>query len=91
MNLGLGPHERLGVDVVGGNECVDVGYQLLARGERGAGQRFGCQDGEPDLDLVQPRRLGRGEVEVHVRVPLQPAIVLRLVGVEIVENDTSRR
>src|SRR5258705_10097039 len=45
------------------------------------------QDREPDLDLVEPRGTGRREVEAHVGMAREPTVVLRLVGVEIVEDD----
>ncbi len=67
MNLGLGPDERLGVDIIGGDESADVGHQFFARIERGACECLGREDREPDFDLVEPGRLCRGEVKMHVR------------------------
>lgn len=87
MNLGLGPHEWLGVGIVGGDESVDMGHQFLAVAERSARKGFGRQDREPDFDLIEPRCLGWREVEMDVRVALQPAVVPGFVSVEIVEND----
>jgi hypothetical protein len=49
-------------------------------------QGFSLQDGEPDLHLVEPRGSRRGEVERHVRITFEPAIVLGLVSVEVVED-----
>jgi hypothetical protein len=68
MNLGLGPHEGFGVDIIGGDEGVDMSHQLLAVVERGPRQGLGRQDREPDFDLIEPGRLGRSEVEMDVRV-----------------------
>lgn len=85
-NLGLSPDEGHGVFVVGSDERIDVVLELGDGGERGAGQRFTLQDGEPDLDLIEPRGAGRGEVEMHPGMALQPGVVL-LVGVEVVEHD----
>ena len=51
---------------------------------RHAGLSF--QDGEPDLHLVEPRSSRRREVKVHIRMTIQPAIVLGLVRVEVVED-----
>ena len=50
-------------------------------------QGLSFEDREPDFHLIEPRRPRRREVEVHVRVSLQPAVVLRLVGIEVVEDD----
>ena len=49
------------------------------------------QDREPDFDLVEPGGPRRREVEVHVRMALEPAVVLGLVGVEVVEDDMDGR
>ena len=54
MNLGLGPHEWLGVGVIGGDESVDMGHQLLAVAERSARQGLGRQDRELDFNLIEP-------------------------------------
>ena len=51
-----------------------------------ASQRLALKDGKPSLDLVEPRRPRRGEMEVHVWMFLEPAIAL-LMGVEIIEDD----
>ena len=64
VNLGFGPRERLGVNIVGFDEGVDVGHQFLTRVERGAGQRLGRQDRKPYFDLIEPGRLGRRKVKV---------------------------
>jgi hypothetical protein len=45
---------------------------------------LGRQDREPDFDLIEPGCFGGGEMDV--RVTLQPAVILGLVCVEIVER-----
>src|SRR6476660_574217 len=45
-----------------------------------------CNCSTPSFHLVEPRRPRRGEMEMDVRVLLQPTLVL-LVSVEIVEDD----
>ena len=77
--------------VVGLDEGIDVLPELFDRGEGGTVQRLSLQDREPDFDLVEPGGPRRREVEMHVRVALEPAIVLGLVGVEIVEDDMDGR
>src|SRR4051794_16878822 len=50
-----GPLERLGECAVEvGDEGLDAGLQVLLGGEAGAAQQLAHEDGEPDLDLVQP-------------------------------------
>ncbi len=75
MNLGLGPHEQPGIDVIGDAEGVDVAV------ERSARERLGRQDQELDFRFDEPGCFCRRELEMDVRVALQPADVLGLVGV----------
>ena len=63
------------------DEVIDGLSKLARRGETGAPQRLPAQDTEPALHLIQPGRVGRDEVEVHMGVPLEPAILLGLLGV----------
>ena len=43
-------------------------------------QRVPLQDREPDFDLVEPGSAGRGEVKMHIGVPLEPAVVASAYG-----------
>lgn len=52
MNLGLGPNERLGVDVIGGDEGVDVGHQFPPTAEGCARKRLGAVSEEFALERV---------------------------------------
>ena len=54
-----GPDEGRGMLVVAGDEGIDVIPELAEGCEAGVGERAALQDGEPDLDLVQPRGIGR--------------------------------
>ena len=59
MDLGLGPGERGGIDVVGLDEGIDVLPELFDRGEGRTVQRLSLQDREPDFHLFElggPRR-----------------------------------
>jgi hypothetical protein len=87
VHLPLLPLERCGCLVVHVDEAVDGAPDLARRGVAGPDQRAAAEDAEPDLDLVEPARVGRGEVEVDIPMADQPAIVPRLVGVEVVEDD----
>ena len=60
--------------------------QLLDRAGRCAVQRLALKDGKPSLDPIERRRAASGEMEVDVRMFLEPAIAL-LMGVEIIEDD----
>jgi hypothetical protein len=73
--------------VIRRNEGVDLIAHLLWRGEAGAGQGSAGEDGEPDLDLVEPGGVGWGEVKTDAFVVRQPPIIFGLVRVEIVQND----
>ena len=86
MNLGCCPLEWAGGLVVGFDESVDVGLEFVERIERGTSERFASEDRKPDLDLVEPGCAGWRKMEVHVWMALQPAVILRLVRVEIVED-----
>ena len=57
---------RVGVDVT-----TELATQVRDRGENAAGDDLAFDLGEPDLDLVEPCGIGRGEVKLHVRVLLQ--------------------
>jgi hypothetical protein len=76
------PHQLAGFHVV-----VDRSAEVLDRGEAGALERAAGEDREPDLDLVEPGGMRRGEVKVHVGVPRQPQIPLGLMSAEVVEDD----
>jgi hypothetical protein len=85
MDLGRGPFEGPCGLVVGFDEGCDMGLEFAERVERRSPKRLACQDREPDLDLIQPGCPRRRQMEMHVRMAFQPAIVLRLVGIQIVE------
>src|ERR1035437_10428882 len=87
VDLSLLPLERGGDLVVGGGEPLDRVAHLARRGVARSPEGGPFEDAEPDLDLVEPRRVGRGEVEMDVPMTGQPAVVLGLVGTEVVEHD----
>jgi hypothetical protein len=76
VDLPLLPLERGGDLVVGGGEPLDGVAHLTRRGVARSPEGRPFEDGKPDLDLVEPRRVGRGEVEVDVPMTGQPAVVL---------------
>src|SRR6476660_3672437 len=91
MDFGFSPDEGRSVFIVAVDKGIDVLAQLFDRGEGGAAQRLSLQDGEPNLDLVEPGSPRWSEVKVDVLVTRQPTINLRLMGAEIVEDDMDDR
>jgi len=91
LDLALGPGERAGTLVVAGDEGIDMRLELIDTLEGRTAQRLCGQDREPNFDLVEPRRMGRGVVEVNPRMAGQPQLTLRLVGGKIVDDDAMRR
>jgi hypothetical protein len=74
-DIGLGPL------VVGVDEVADGGLEVGDGGEGGAADGLAGDDAEEDLDHVQPRTTGRGEVQGDPWVLRQPgADVLVVVG-----------
>ena len=91
VDLGFSPDERRCVDIVVFDEGIDVLSQLLDGGEGRTLEGFSFEDREPNLHLIEPGGCSRLEVEMHVRMPLEPALILRFVGVEIVDDDVKCR
>jgi len=87
VDLPLLPLERGDDLVVCGGEPLDRVAHLARRRVARSLEGRPFEDAEPDLDLVEPRRVGRGEVEMDVPMADQPAVVLGLVGTEVVEHD----
>src|SRR3972149_10105079 len=69
---GGGPGERPGVGVVVMNEAFDMGHQFPDTAEGSAADRFLGDDVEPDFHLIEPGRIGRGEVQVVTAPDGQP-------------------
>src|SRR6266516_5698083 len=69
---GLGPAERPGVGVPGGDPVPDVVFQGLDGGVDAAADQLVGEQAEPALDLVHPGGAGGGEVHVEPGAPGQP-------------------
>ena len=67
------------------NEAMDEVAQVLGGADTGAAQALATQDREPDLDLVEPRAMGRQPVESDLgalgRAPVQHGLFLMKAGV----------
>ena len=82
VDFGFGPDERLGCFIVSLDAGIDVFAQLRDGRKRSAAQGLSLQDRKPDFHFVELGGPGRREVEMQGLVSRQPAVVLRLVGVE---------
>ena len=72
----LGPGEWLGCVVVCRDESIDMLLQLFDGREGGTVKRLALQDRKPCFDLIEPRRPGRGEMEMDIGMLSEPALVL---------------
>ena len=86
MDFGSPPFEGSGGLRIGGDESVNRGAQLPYVTEASSLQGSAGEQTEPDFDLIEPRSMGGSEVEVDVGMPRQPAIMLGLVGAQIVQD-----
>ena len=78
--------EGAGVFRIGADKTHEFTREIFDRSEDATSDDFALQPGKPDLDLIEPGSTGRGEVEMYVGMTLEPAVVFRLMGVEIVED-----
>ena len=73
----------VGVDV-----ATELASQIRYRGENAARKDLAFDLSEPDLDLVEPRGIGRGKVKLHARMLLEEiSNRLRFRSGEVVEDD----
>ena len=77
---GGGPYEWFGVVVVRGEVVLDLGDEVGYGVEHAAAQRLVGQFPKPALDQVEPRRGGRGEVQVESGVLVEPGRRSRACG-----------
>ena len=74
------------------DEAVDLLGQFFDAGEGAAPDGFLGDDAEPALDLIEPRGIGRCEVDVVARAFGEPGFDLGVfVGGVVVEDDVSSR
>src|SRR5260370_36044925 len=71
---GLGPLEGLGVVVPELDPLFEGAGQLVDRAEDATVEPAALQFSEPSLDLVEPRGVGGGEVQLEPRVLQQPPL-----------------
>src|SRR5204863_231501 len=74
---------RVGIDV-----ATKFASQVGDGSENATGNDLRFDLSEPDLDLVQPGRIGRGEVKLHARMLCEElSNRLRFMSGEVVDND----
>ena len=62
--------------------------EVLDGGEDPASDHLSLDSGEPDLDLIQPGRIGRRKVQFHLRMTFQKGSYFAgLMGRQVVDND----
>jgi len=84
----LGPFEGLRIFVVQVDEGADVGLELLDGGVNTSLDLLSGEFSEPALDLIDPGRRSRREVDMIVRPASEPRFDLgRLVGGVVVHDD----
>ena len=86
VDLALGPDKWASVLIIAADEAGDMRLEFVDGLEGCSVQRLSAEDREPDLDLIEPRRVGRRVVEVHIAMARQPEIALWFVGRKVVED-----
>ncbi len=61
----IGPLDRFRCAVVMTDVPDELACEIADRGENAAGDNVTLDFGEPVLDLIEPGRVGRGEVQMH--------------------------
>lgn len=70
--IGVAPLERLTGLVVGPDVLHQLASEIRGRGEDPAGDHVALDLREPELDLVEPRTVGRRVVDLDPGVCLEP-------------------
>ena len=88
MKIGIFSAERCGSFLIKPNVAQDLPSQIGHRGEDAAIDDLALEFAEPAFHLIEPRRVGRGEVESDVGMLLEE--ILHRVGFvrgEVVQYD----
>jgi hypothetical protein len=70
---GLDPDEGLGVGVAASDVSLDGSTQFMLGAMTAAAQLSVGEAGEPSFDLVEPRCVSGGEVQLETRMALKPS------------------
>src|SRR6516165_8050758 len=90
MHVLLFPFKGHGAEVVAFDEAIKRLAQLSRRGKAGPVESLPTENAEPALDLVKPTGPRRGKVKMHVWMTGPPAVVLGLMGTQIVHDHMNR-
>jgi hypothetical protein len=82
----LPPFEGSCLLVVSIDEVIDRFTELFDIDKAGSLEGSAAQNAKPALNLIKPGSVGGRKVQKHVGMALEPAVVLGLVGIEIVED-----
>src|SRR5215469_1195310 len=69
--IGIFPLDRLCVRGISVDIAPQLAGKILYRGEHSACNHVSFNLGKPDLNLIQPRGIGRCEMKMHVRMSRQ--------------------
>ena len=87
MNDSLSPLERMSIFGVGRNKGIDGFTHVPGRECIESPESLPPQYAKPAFDLVEPGGMGRSVMEVDVGMLDQPAVMLGLVGVKVIQDD----
>ena len=73
--------------VVSIDEVIDGFTELFDIDKAGSLERLATQNAKPAFNLIKLGSVSGLKVQMHVGMALEPAVVLGLVGIEIVEDD----
>jgi len=83
----VGPADRFRVLVVARDVPSDLARQVRDGLEDPAREQIAFDPGKPEFDLVQPRGIGRREVEPDPWMRVEKRVdTLRLVGGQVIDN-----
>ena len=66
ISLSIGPFERLGAFVVAFDIASDFAGEIGFGSEDATGDQIALNFGEPDFDLIEPGRVGRGVMKLNI-------------------------
>ena len=89
FDFSLAPFEGCRLSVVSTDEVIDRFTQLFDFDKAGSPERLAAQNAKPTFNLIKPGSAGGRKVQMHVGMAFEPAVVLGLVGIEIVEDDVN--
>src|SRR5688500_7110157 len=85
--IAVNPTDRFRVLVVANDVAPNLAREVWDRGEDAPREEVAPDRGKPEFDLIQPRRVGRREVQVHPRMRLEERLnAVCLVRRQVVDD-----